>query len=65
MKKKNIFAAKKSIYANQKINKGDLFTKDNLIIKRPGNGIPPTQWLKIIGKKSKRTFSFNDLITLK
>ena len=63
--KKNIFAAKKSIYANQKINKGDLFTNDNLIIKRPGNGISPTQWFKIIGKKSKKKFNFNDLITLK
>ena len=43
--------------ANQKILKGDIFTEKNLTTKRPGTGITPMKWEKIIGKKSK--FNFN------
>ena len=49
--------SRKSIVANQKILKGDIFTEKNLTTKRPGTGITPMKWEKIIGKKSK--FNFN------
>ena len=36
------------------INKGEKFTRFNLTCKRPGNGISPMNWYKIIGKKAKK-----------
>ena len=35
------------------ISKGDVFSETNLTTKRPGTGINPMFWNKIIGKKSK------------
>lgn len=61
---KNKDIARKSIVAAKNIKKGELFTKDNLTIKRPGDGINPMQWPNILGKKAKREFSFDELIEL-
>ena len=36
------------------ILKGEKFSKENLTCKRPGNGISPMLWNKLIGKKSKK-----------
>jgi len=61
---KNKDIARKSIVAAKDIKKGELFTKDNLTIKRPGDGINPMQWPNILGKEAKREFSFDELIEL-
>ena len=47
-------AARKSIFALKKINKGEKFTVDNICIKRPGNGLSPSKWFRTLGKKSKK-----------
>lgn len=60
--RKNIKIVRKSIIAKKNIFKGDKFTNENLIIKRPGNGISPKNWSKIIGKKSKKNYKIDDLI---
>ena len=44
------------------IFEGEKFTKKNLTIKRPGNGISPVLFYKILGKTSKRNFKKNELI---
>ena len=51
---KNINIARKSIVARKNIKKGDVFTEENLITKRPGNGISPMMWKEIIGKKASK-----------
>lgn len=61
---KNIKYVRKSIVANQDIKKGELFTYNKLIIKRPGTGISPMYWHKLLGKKAKRNFKKNELIKL-
>ena len=53
---------RKSIVAAREIKKGEIFTQNNLIIKRPGVGISPMKWDKILGKKSKYNFQKDDLI---
>ncbi len=58
----NILVARKSIVAKTKIKKGDLFTKDNISTKRPGNGISPMQWDDIIGTASNNDYEEDDLI---
>ena len=46
--KKNINLIRKSIVAKSKIKKGQIFTNKNITTKRPGFGISPMQWKKII-----------------
>ena len=63
--KKNLIAARKSIVAIKYIKKGDKFSEENLGIKRPGSGISPMKWKKILGKFSKRNYKIDQLIKLK
>ena len=47
---------RKSIVAKRKIVKNEIFSKNNITVKRPGNGVSATLFLKLIGKKSKFKF---------
>jgi N,N'-diacetyllegionaminate synthase len=58
----NIAVVRKSIVANKTIQKGDLFSEDNLAVKRPGTGISPMQWDKMMGKVAEVGYSKDDLI---
>lgn len=60
--KKNIDIARKSIVARRDIKKGEVFTEENLYIKRPGNGISPMRWYELIGKRAVRDFKEDELI---
>lgn len=62
--RKNIAIARKSIVAACPIKKGDILTEDNLTVKRPGTGISPMQWEKVIGTKAIKDFSEEDLIEI-
>lgn len=62
--KKNICIARKSIVARCNIGEGEIFTEDNLTTKRPGTGLSPMCWEQIIGSRSKRNFSEDELIEL-
>ena len=61
---KNKPIVRKSIVASTNIKKGEIFTPENLTIKRPGIGISPMQWDKVIGKEAKRDFQEDELIEL-
>ena len=56
--------ARKSLVANQNIQKGDVFTLENVAVKRPGNGISPMKINEILGTKSQHSFKVNDLIKI-
>ena len=62
--RKNINAARKSIVASTVINEGDEFSEFNLTVKRPGTGLTPMLWDKIIGQKSKKNYNPDDLIEI-
>ena len=62
--KKNMEAARNSIVALKNIKKGEKFTTKNLTVKRPGNGISPMKFFKTLGKKSKYSFSKDELIKI-
>ncbi len=59
---KNKEAARKSIVAAKIIKVGEMFTIDNLTVKRPGNGVSPMLWDIMINKKAKRNYQPDDLI---
>ncbi len=60
----NIEIARKSIVAARNIKKGEIFTEENITVKRPGSGISPMQWDYIIGKRAKKDFKYDQLIEL-
>ncbi len=62
--KKNIEIARKSIVAACPIKKGEMFTEDNLTVKRPGNGISPMRWNEVIGKIAIKDFEEEEMIAL-
>lgn len=62
--KKNMAVARKSIIASQEIKLGEIFTEENLTVKRPGDGISPMRWFDIIGKSASRDFEEDELIEL-
>ncbi|MEK9657134.1 MAG: N-acetylneuraminate synthase [bacterium] len=59
---KNINIVRKSIVAKRRIKKGEVFTEDNLICKRPGTGLSPMQWDKVIGIKADKFYEEDQLI---
>ncbi len=63
--RKNIHQIRKSIVAGENIKKGDVFCEDNLVVKRPGFGISPMCWDKVIGQRAMRRFTEDDLIEVK
>jgi len=48
---KNIAIARKSIHIVKDLSKGHIITNNDLIALRPGDGISPMQWNRVIGKK--------------
>ena len=62
--KKNLAIVRKSIVAAKNIKRGELFTEDNLTIKRPGTGISPMKIDEIKGTKATMDFSVNELIKI-
>ena len=54
--------ARKSIIAKRDIKKGEFFTEENLICKRPGNGISPMHWYEVLGKIADKDFGEDQLI---
>ena len=48
--------------AGRKIQKGEIFTEENITVKRPGNGISPIYWNEVLGNKAVRDFEKDELI---
>lgn len=49
---KNIEVVRKSVFVSAPIRKGETFSENNLMVKRPGDGIPAIDINRILGKKS-------------
>lgn len=61
---KNINIARKSIVAKTDIRKGEVFTENNLTVKRPGNGVSPMKWDEVIAQTAGKDFLADELIEL-
>jgi len=51
---------RRSLYAVKDINKGEIFTKENIKSIRPGRGLKPKYFEKILGLKAKYDIKFGD-----
>jgi len=59
---KNKPIARKSLVAACPICAGDVFTVENITVKRPGTGISPMRWDEILGQVAQRNYEEDDLI---
>lgn len=61
---KNKVIARKSIHINKRLEKGHIVSKEDLEMKRPGDGISPMRMNEIIGKTVKHTLEPEHKLTL-
>jgi N,N'-diacetyllegionaminate synthase len=61
---KNLKVARKSIVALRDIKIGEIYSINNLTVKRPGNGISPMRWDEVIGYRAPRDFLADELIEM-
>ena len=61
---KNRKLVRKSIYATKNIFKGDVFTIKNISLKRPGYGLHPKNFKKLLGKKSSFNYKIDQQIKI-
>ena len=61
----NKFVARKSIVAKAPIRKGEMFTEENITCKRPGYGISPIYWHKVLGTLAEHDFREDDMLVMK
>lgn len=60
----NIVIARKSIVAAAPIKRGELFSDENITVKRPGNGVSPMLWDRVLGTPAPADFNPDELIYL-
>lgn len=56
--------ARKSIVARVAITRGEVLTEEKLDAKRPGTGISPMLWDRVVGTVARRDFAADELIEL-
>ena len=54
--------ARRSIVSRKLLEKGKIIKKEDLIVKRPGYGIPPTKFNELLGKRTKRSIPEDTII---
>ena len=60
IRKKEI--VRKCIVARMRIKKGEVFTEENLTVKRAGKGISPMEWNRIIGTISSKDYIEDEVV---
>lgn len=61
---KNKSITRKTIVAKRLIKKGEIFSEDNLMVKRPELGISAMQWDTVMGKKAKKDFASDEAVRI-
>jgi len=59
---KNILISRKSIVSISAIKIGDIFTEQNISVKRPGNGISAMKWHDVLGTSADKNYNEDELI---
>jgi sialic acid synthase SpsE len=58
----NTQVARKSLVALVAIAQGEVFTQENLGVKRPGTGVSPLLYWDYLGRKAARDYSVDEAI---
>ena len=62
--KKN-FKGRRSIYVSKEIKKNEIITQKNIKVVRPGTGLHPKFFRKILGRKSRKKLFLGERLSLK
>jgi N-acetylneuraminate synthase len=54
--------ARRSLVAKRSIARGEAYSPENLTLKRPGTGVPSSQWDAMIGRPANRAYAPDELI---
>jgi N-acetylneuraminate synthase len=60
----NMAVARRSLVAARAIRKGELITADMLGTKRPGTGLSPMMWSRVVGTRALRDFQQDELLEI-
>jgi N,N'-diacetyllegionaminate synthase len=60
----NMAVARKSLVAATHIRMGELFSPQNIVVKRPGDGISPMRWDEVMGMPATRAFAADEVIEI-
>ncbi len=61
---KNILVVRKYIVAKRDIEKGEVFSEENLTTKRSSSGISAMRWREVLGKKAPRCFKKDEPVEI-
>lgn len=61
--KKMIPLLRKSVVVLRPMKAGERFSPDNLGLKRPGTGLPPSWYEKALGKRARRAFKRDEMLS--
>lgn len=61
---RNIGIVRKSIVARRDISEGEILSGENITTKRPGTGISPMMWEKVIGQRACKNYKADEMIEL-
>jgi N-acetylneuraminate synthase len=61
---KNLPVVRKSLVAARYVGRGEIFTEENLVAKRPGTGLSPMKIWNILGLKANRNFQKDEIIEI-
>jgi N-acetylneuraminate synthase len=59
---KNAAVARKSLVAGRSIRQGEVFSADNIAIKRPGKGVSPMQYWRWVGTPARRDYAEDEIL---
>lgn len=60
----NKAVVRKSLVAARPITKGEVFTSENLVVKRPGIGLSPMRIDEVLGRAAPRDFDSDEMVEL-
>ena len=61
---KNIPVVRKSIVADLDIRKGEIFTEENLTVKRPGTGVSPMCYWEVLGRYADKDYRQDEAVVV-
>ncbi len=62
--KDNLLIVRKSIVAARPIRKGEIFTEENITVKRPGTGVNPMRWNEVLGMVAGQCYEVDEMIKI-
>jgi N,N'-diacetyllegionaminate synthase len=62
--RENALLVRKSIVTLKEIRRGEMFSTENLTVKRPGTGLSPMRWFDILGREAKSDYGPGEMVEL-